>query len=289
MIYLDALHGLNAESTCWVQVTVVKTIGSVPPETGSKMLVTEQGLFWGTVGGGKLEKKALDVALEMLSEKRVSQESNTQLLTWQLQQDVGMTCGGSVTLFFEVFQKQVWPIAIFGAGHVAQALVRTLLPLNAQLDVVDSRLDWLQKLPKNRPMATEEKLQSHHLSTPADWVQSLSLNAFIVVMTMGHATDLPILKALADREKGLGDGKLFPYIGVIGSEAKAIRLKTELYQQGVSQEFAQRLICPIGLPLGNNQPEEIAISIAAQLLQVRDKITADSKACSKETASRVQA
>ena len=68
--YLDSLQTLNADATIWVQVTVVKTLGSVPPETGSKMLVTENGLFWGTVGGGKLEKKALDVALEMLDSKQ---------------------------------------------------------------------------------------------------------------------------------------------------------------------------------------------------------------------------
>jgi xanthine dehydrogenase accessory factor len=138
--YIDALKTLNEDATKWVQVTVVKTLGSVPSENGSKMLMSETGLFWGTVGGGKLEKKALDVALEMLS----SVKDSTQLLTWQLQQDVGMTCGGSVTLFFEVFQNDQWPIAIFGAGHVAQALVRTLLPLNAQIQVIDSRLEWLR-------------------------------------------------------------------------------------------------------------------------------------------------
>ena len=199
-----------------------------------------------------------------------------------------MTCGGSVTLFFEVFQNDHWPIVVFGAGHVAQALVRTLLPLNAQIQVIDSRLEWLQKL----PVAGQNKLQLSHLETPSDAVASLKLNAFVVVMTMGHATDLPILKALADCEKASGDSQIFPYIGVIGSEAKAIRLKTELHQQGVSPEFTNRLLCPIGLPLGNNQPAEIAISIAAQLLQERDKLAStfiESKAFSRDCESSVQA
>jgi xanthine dehydrogenase accessory factor len=153
--------------------------------------------------------------------------------------------------------------------------------------VIDSRLEWLQKLPS----ATPSKLQPCHLEVPSEAIASLKPNAFVVVMTMGHATDLPILKALADLEKESSANWKFPYIGVIGSEAKAIRLKTELHQQGVSPEFTNRLLCPIGLPLGNNQPAEIAISISAQLLQARDKLAfnADSKAFSRDCESSVQA
>jgi xanthine dehydrogenase accessory factor len=291
--YLDALQTLQTDTSAWIQVTVVKTIGSVPCETGCKMLVTENGLFFGTVGGGKLENKALDLALLILVEQQPP-----QLLTWHLQQDVGMTCGGTVTLFFEVFQKKEWPIVIFGAGHVAQALVRTLLPLNAHIQVIDSRLEWLQKFPPAGP----DKLQLTHLETLSlasapnkSVLASLKPNAFVVVMTMGHATDLPILKALSDlemlMESDLGIGQAFPYIGVIGSEAKAIRLKADLHQQGVSNAFTERLICPIGLPLGSNQPAEIAISIVAQLLQERDRLAAagDARALARDSESVVQA
>lgn len=261
LAFLSALETLTRQQEDYVMVTVVKVLGSVPPELGSKMLVTQAGLLTGTVGGGKLEQKALAQALQILSLPPETQAA--KLETWHLQLDVGMTCGGSVTLFFEPQSHQSWPVAIFGAGHVAQALVRALLPLRTAITCLDSRSEWLEKLPPEAQL--NGRLTMKCLPEPASAVELLPENTMIVVMTMGHASDVPILKAVFERGG-------FPYVGVIGSEAKAVRLRQELRGLGVSDEAMSTMVCPIGLPLGGNEPAEIAISVAAQLLQERDRL-----------------
>src|SRR5882757_88916 len=101
-----------------VVVTVVDTMGSVPQDRGAKMIVTAAGLHFGTVGGGKVETKAIAEARKMLDG---GIETTTHFVNWSLNKDVGMTCGGIVKLFFESFHVRRWEIVIFGAGHVANA------------------------------------------------------------------------------------------------------------------------------------------------------------------------
>jgi xanthine dehydrogenase accessory factor len=98
----------------------------------------------------------------------------------------------------------------------------------------------------------------------ADRVADLPDHAFVLLMTMGHATDWPILQEILKTRS-------FPYLGVIGSQAKAARLRKAVIEAGLPDEAAQRFYCPIGLDLGNNHPQEIAISVVAQLLQERDR------------------
>lgn len=253
---LEHLESLQQQGQPYVLVTVVDVLGSVPPALGIKMIVTQDGLLSGTVGGGKLEQKALQNSLDMLSEAPTGKPH--QLLTWHLQQDVGMTCGGSVTLFFEKWSAQPWRIVIFGAGHVCQALVPLLLTLDCHLTCIDSREDWLHRLPKS------PKLLKVHQPHPQDFVPQVPPDSFVALMTMGHATDLPILLKLLAREP-------FPYLGVIGSKAKAARLHQDMAEAGLDSERTPDFYCPIGLPLGSNHPSEIAVSIAAQLLQTRDE------------------
>jgi xanthine dehydrogenase accessory factor len=218
------------------------------------MLVTREGLAGGTIGGGKIEARALQEAREML-EKATSEPKFTQ---WNLQTDLGMTCGGHVKLFFETFNIARWPIVIFGAGHVAQALTRVLLPLDCHLTCLDTRQEWLEKLPD------DPKLRRILTADLAAEVANLTGNSFVLLMTMGHATDLPVLRELLKRH--------FPYLGVIGSKSKAGALRNTLLKEGFSPEATSRFFCPMGLPLGTNHTHEIAISIAAQLLQQRDNL-----------------
>ena len=102
------------------------------------MLCDTGGLIAGTVGGGKVEAKALGLARDLIEQKAA-----TRSVEWHLQKDVGMTCGGRVRLYFETFLASDWHIVIFGAGHVAQALIRTLLSLDCRITCVDPRADWL--------------------------------------------------------------------------------------------------------------------------------------------------
>lgn len=242
----------------FVCVTLVATSGSAPQDQGAKMLVTADGLYAGTVGGGKIEQKSLAESLQML-EKR--QETHLYC-EWNLTHDVGMTCGGNVKLYFELMNTQRWQITVFGAGHVAQSLVPLLTTLDCHVTCVDSRQEWLDKLPEKL------NLQKICVNDLPAYAESLSEQAFVVLMTMGHTTDKPILLALLKHQEQTQ--KIRPYIGVIGSKAKAVQLKKDIVAAGLSEAAQSQFYCPMGLELGNNQPAEIAVSIAAQLVQERD-------------------
>lgn len=253
--FYETLVALESSATPFVLVTLVEALGSVPQDTGAKMLVTAAGLHTGTIGGGRVEAQALALAQDLLSQN----SSAPRFVSWTLKGDVGMTCGGAVKLYFEPHLAAAWPIAIFGAGHIAQALLPVLLPLPCSLTIYDTRSEWLEKLPRAR------HLRAVHLADLASAVATLPPDTFLLCMTQGHRTDRPVLHgALATRT--------FPFIGVIGSDAKAAVLRRELVADGLAPALAEKFHCPVGLPFGTNHPHEIALSIAAQLLTERDRL-----------------
>lgn len=254
----EQLTALEREGTGFVLVVLAESLGSAPQDTGAKMLVTAAGLLSGTIGGGKVEAKAIALAQEMLA----TGKATPRFANWALKGDVGMTCGGSVKLYFEPHVAggagAAWPIWIFGAGHVVQALVPVLTPLDCQLTIVDPRREWLDRLPRARNVRYLEA------RAPESLVPDMPDHAFLLCLTKGHASDRPVLqRALAERN--------FPFIGVIGSVAKAKVLQKELVAAGLPVKRAGQFHCPVGLPFGNNDPREIALSIAAQLLTERDR------------------
>lgn len=253
--YYDKLSELAAANRPCVSVILVDTTGSAPQDRGAKMIVTSEGLYFGTVGGGKIEKKAIEEARRMLAEGAAG--GTTRFSEWSLTRDVGMTCGGSVKLYFEAFNLNTWQIAVFGAGHVAQALVRVLADLDCRLTCIDPRADWLARLPDS------PKLRKIETADMVSVVPALPDDTFVVLVTMGHSTDMPVLiEILRSRS--------FPYVGVIGSQAKAARLRKDVLASGLGPAALEAYRCPIGLAIGSNHPQEIAISIAAQLIEVRD-------------------
>lgn len=247
----EKLSELLFSNIPFVMVTLVDVMGSSPQNTGSKMLVTQEGLYGGTIGGGKVEFKAINEAKSLLENKDVT----TSFVEWNLKKDVGMSCGGIVRIYFEAFHSKTWKIAIFGAGHVANALIPLLLKLDCQIQCIDPRPLWLNKLPQSH------KLTLTHAEDMSSQVKHLDPNTFVLLMTMGHSTDLPILIEILR-------SKQFPYLGVIGSKAKAVRIKKDIEEANLPPSA---FFCPIGLDLGNNHPQEIAISVAAQLVQERDR------------------
>lgn len=253
-LFYEKLNELLYSNLPFVMVTLVDVIGSSPQNTGSKMLVTQKGLYGGTIGGGKVEFKAINEAIAMLENR----SAKTTLVEWNLKKDVGMSCGGIVKLYFEAFHSKTWKIAVFGAGHVANALIPMLLSLDCQVQCIDPRPLWLNKLPKSH------KLTLTHAADMPSEVQNLDADTFVVLMTMGHGTDLPILLEILRT-------KQFPYLGVIGSRVKAVRLKKDIEEANLPASCKDAFYCPIGLDLGNNHPHEIAISVAAQLIQERDR------------------
>lgn len=243
----------------FVRVLVVDAAGSTPADAGARMLVTAAGLHSGTVGGGRVEARALADAQAMLSDP---QSPRTRFVDWNLKRDIGMTCGGTMRLFFERCNAAEWEIAVFGAGHVAQALIRLCLTLPCRVRCVDARREWLDRLPRDGRLrvACEEDLAAE--------AGRLDAGTFVLCMTRGHATDRPILAAALRRRPA------HPFVGVIGSASKAAVLRRELAEEGVAAEDIARMVCPLGLPIGDNHAGEIAVSIAAQLLQERDRLRA---------------
>ena len=248
------LAQLLSEGGAFICITVVDAIGSTPGGIGSRLLVTEDGPVAGTVGGGRLEARALVEAQAMLAGA-----AERRFFDWSLQKDIGMTCGGRVKIYFEMYNRSLWDIRIFGAGHVAQALVRVLFTLNCRVHCYDTRPEWLARLPDNGRLV---RVSSLDLSRE---VCGIPEHAFVLLMTMGHATDLPILEELLrDRSQA--------YVGVIGSRSKRAVLHRELLGRGVSEDVVENFYCPIGLRVGSNDPAEIAVSVTAQLIAERDRI-----------------
>lgn len=254
--YFEEVNKLLSEQIPFVSVILVDATGSVPQDAGTKMLVTESGLHFGTVGGGKVEKKAIEEAQALL--KSDDRSIRTKFFNWSLDRDVGMTCGGLVKLFMEKHNTTTWNIVVFGAGHVANALIDVIHPLDCRLTCIDPRQEWLDKLPESA------SLKKIHAEDMVSAVKDIPEGSFVLLMTMGHTTDKPILLEILRSRK-------FPYLGVIGSEAKAVRLRSDVKDAGLPEEKNKEYFCPVGLPIGTNHPREIAISISAQLLQERDR------------------
>jgi len=254
--FINALSELDSKKIPFVQMTLISAKGSTPNQQGAKALVTQESLFWGTIGGGKVEAKAIEVAKSLL--ENPNPKIQHHLLHWNLQRDVGMTCGGEVQIFFEIFAQNSWTIVIFGAGHVAQKLVPIVCEM-ATVHVVDTREEWLKLLKPHN------SLTLHHHSIPSELVDIFSPQSFFVLMSQGHATDLPVL------EKILKSKTPPPYCGVIGSLSKKLTLQRELRELGiVDEQILNSFHCPIGLQMGQSSPAEIAVSVSAQLLQCRD-------------------
>jgi xanthine dehydrogenase accessory factor len=266
--FLETLNELIAAEVPLVTVTVVDTMGSVPQERGAKMIVTMNGLHYGTVGGGKVETKAIAEAQKMLRGERAD---STYFVQWQLNKDVGMTCGGVVKLYFETHNAGRWHIVVFGAGHVSNALLTMLVHFDCAITCIDPRNEWLDKLPAS------PKLTKVRTDDMPSMVAKLPDDAFVVLMTMGHTTDKPILIEILRT-------RAFPYIGVIGSDAKANILHSDLREAGLPEEAHARFVCPIGLDLGTSHPYEIAVSVIGQLIQVRDGLKGEGRGLTGEGA-----
>ena len=244
----------------FVTVTLLAIRGSAPQVVGAKAIVTSDGIESGTVGGGKIEAAAIEQAKRLLA---IEKAPSGELVTWNLQTDIGMTCGGEVKLFFEVHTRNAWPIVVFGAGHVAQTLVPLLLQLPCHVTCVDTRPPWLNKL-QDHP-----KLTKRCTDEPRRLVAEMPSDAFFVLMSKGHQTDLPVLaEVLSSRDAR--------YVGVIGSAQKASVLRRELAAAGISEDKISSFFCPIGDAIGNNTPIEISISVVAQLIRERDRFLPES-------------
>jgi xanthine dehydrogenase accessory factor len=244
-----ALARLDAEAAPHVLVTVLEAHGSTPREAGAKMVVAEDGQA-GSIGGGQLEYEAAQSARRLLAEG-ASTPTTQQLM---LGADREQCCGGAVTLLFEPMAQPVGTLALFGAGHVGRALVRTLDGTGVRVLWIDERPDALAPpLPgRARPVPTDD---------PAAQVADLPADAESLVMTHSHDRDYAVMAALLARDD-------LPAPGLIGSKTKWARFRKRLLEDGIPEARVAAVTCPIGLSgIPGKRPQAIAVAVAADLLR----------------------
>jgi xanthine dehydrogenase accessory factor len=245
--WAEAVRDTIAEGRAAVLVTLVRCDGSTPRNIGAKMLVDASGRIGGSIGGGTLEERAVNEARECLAEGRA------KLMHLKLGPDLGQCCGGVVDVFCEPLNigPELW---LFGAGHVAQALVSVLEATPFRVHVVDERSEWLEQMPAG---VTKHGEGWDEVVRTVKWQRLLS---YAVIMTHSHEVDEEIVRAMAPHD--------VRFIGLIGSETKWQRIRKRLSARSVDQQRIDRVRCPVGLDIGGKTPREVAISIAAELLSI---------------------
>ncbi|MGP1393889.1 MAG: xanthine dehydrogenase accessory protein XdhC [Inquilinaceae bacterium] len=244
--WLEAVTRARAENSPCVLVTVAEADGSTPRGAGTKMVVFADGAA-GTIGGGALEYRALEVARGLLADGA----GRAQLREFPLGPALGQCCGGHVSLLFEPMSPPRATLLLFGAGHVGRALVSVLDGTGIAVRWIDSRVE---EFPDAIPAGVTRILTD----APEAEVESAPAGAAYLVMTHSHAIDLALVEAILRRDD-------FVYLGLIGSRSKRARFERRLRTRTLPTD---RLVCPIGIDgVTGKRPKEIAIAVAAQLLQ----------------------
>ncbi len=234
-------------------VTIVSTTGSTPQRVGAKMLVFADGRIVGTIGGGCYENDAFWKARGAIA-SRVPQVIHYELSD-DFAQETGLVCGGQMDVYIEPIEPSP-ELYIVGAGHVGFHLARIAQEVSFRVHVVDDREKFASA--ERFPHAAEIVVDD----LPS-WIGRTALppHAYVVIVTRGHTNDLDALRALAPRE--------LRYLGLIGSRAKVARIYDVLLAEGMPPEVLTRVHAPIGLEIGAVTPQEIAVSILAELIAVK--------------------
>jgi xanthine dehydrogenase accessory factor len=253
-IYREIVR-LREEQRRGALATIVNVRGSIPAFETAKMLVRDDGSIVGTVGGGCVEAEVWTAA------KEVMQSEKPQSLTFNLNNDpkydTGLVCGGTL----EIFVEPVLPaprLYLFGAGHVAFNIYKVARLAGFDVTIIDDRETYAnrQRFPEALDVLAEDYDCALAQLAPND-------TAFIVIVTRGHADDMRILRTL------LASDTPCKYLGMIGSERKFVTMSKQLASEGIAQEKLERVHSPVGLDIGALTPEEIAVSVVAEMIAVR--------------------
>ena len=246
--WIHELAQLEKNSEPCIMVTVLEDRGSVPRDAGTKMLVTRDRLI-ATIGGGHLEHVATKMAREML----LSGERSLKVERFNLGARLGQCCGGMATLSFEPIGTAQKHLVVFGAGHVAKALLHIVSTLPFRVTWIDEREDvFPQELPRGVTKCVTDD--------PVAEVRDLPPNSYYLVMTHNHQLDFDLARAIIDRGDSL-------YFGMIGSLTKRKKFDLRLAQRGYGNNQINTMICPIGVSMiSGKHPAEIAVSVAGELI-----------------------
>jgi xanthine dehydrogenase accessory factor len=246
--WLAELAELEAQGIPCVLVTIIEEKGSTPRNAGTKMLVTADSLRL-TVGGGHLEYKAIEIARQMLKDGI----NQPRVERFALGASLGQCCGGATVLLFEPMGQHTVQIALFGAGHVARALIPVLASLPCKVRWIDSRAE---EFPDIIPAGVTKVLTDE----PLDEVNNLPAGSYFIVMTHNHPLDLELTERILARDD-------FTYYGLIGSKTKWARFQHRLSAKGFTIEQMARVRCPLGISqIKGKLPAEIAISVAGEII-----------------------
>jgi xanthine dehydrogenase accessory factor len=251
--YYEEILKLRSEGRRGALATIVTAKGSTPREVGAKMLIYEDGKFLGSVGGGCMEAEVWQEAMKVMEEDKPKILHLD--LTGRNAEDVGMICGGVMDIYLEPITPAP-RVYIFGGGHISLFVSKISSMVGFQVVVIDERPQFANK--ERFPEADEVLAEDFEMVLPK---LKVNRSSYLVIVTRGHAYDQEVLDWALGQE--------VRYIGMIGSRVKIHTVYDNLKGKGIKPEQLQRVHAPIGLDLGALTPEEIAVSIVAEMIKVR--------------------
>jgi xanthine dehydrogenase accessory factor len=249
----ESIVQLRREGRRGALATIINVRGSVPSFETAKMLVRDDGSIAGTIGGGCVEAEVWQAAREVMTDEK------PRTLTFNLNNnpkyDSGLVCGGTL----EIYIEPVLPVStlyLFGAGHISVNLAQVAKLAGFDLVVVDDRESYAnrERFPGARDIYADDFDHATSQLSPSD-------SSFIVIVTRGHKDDMRVLRWAVETPAR--------YVGMIGSQRKVIAVYKELEKEGTAREKLERVFAPIGLDIGAITPEEIAVSIVAEMIAIR--------------------
>lgn len=250
---IDDLKQIEIQRIPAVLCIVTATSGSTPRKAGSKMIVYQDGSIKGTVGGGSIEFQVIQKAVEILSS-----DAGNQSLKFDLLDDLNMQCGGKMEVYFEPLSCQP-PLYIFGGGHIGQALGGYAVGLGFRPYLIDSR----EGIFDNHNLNGVETRKGDYFEIAE--TLGFTANTYIVIVTHQHESDEKLLHYCAKKE--------FAYLGMIGSRRKVGEIsKRALANGSLTPEIIAKIDMPIGIHFAAETPAEIAISIIAKMIDVKNTL-----------------
>ena len=263
-IYSEIVRLRKAGQKCAL-ATIVQVNGSIPSYESAKMLVREDGSMMGTIGGGCVEAEVWTAAREVID------TSKPRHLTFSLGQDAaydnGLICGGQLNIFVEPVEPQPQAI-IFGGGHVSKSISKVANLAGFSTVIVDDREAFANQ--ERFPEADATHADEYEKVFPQ---LNVTTSSYLIIVTRGHRDDMRVLKWAVNTPAR--------YIAMIGSKRKTISVVKELEKEGMARHLFEKVFAPMGLEIGAESPEEIAISVVAEMIAVRRSPDANWKALSK--------
>jgi xanthine dehydrogenase accessory factor len=253
-IYNIITEAINSNTPSWL-VTVTNVTGSTPAAVGMKMIVYADGNIAGTVGGGEMEKKVID-KIKNIHPDKVEKWSYDLGANSDTAESTNMVCGGIQEVLIEPLLHGL-PLFIIGGGHCGMALSNLASKTGFLVTVVDNRAEWANKVKHpnaSNTICCDYTAIAKHVILPKE--------SFIVIMTHGHIHDALVLEQLINKD--------YKYIGMIGSKRKVKIVLEDLIKKNVPVEKVKKVFSPIGLDLLTHTPDEIAVSIVAQMIAVKN-------------------